>query len=176
MLKKTIKFEDLDGNMIEEEFYFNLSKAEIAELELSRRDGMQQYLEAIVKTGDSAMILENFKKIIAMTVGVRSEDGKRFIKSDEIRDAFMQTNAYSELFMEMMTVPNAASDFVNAVVPSGMSSLQKTEEKKYTHEELVALPQAEFDQVAGKDIKKMSHEHLQAAFERKSNTAHQASA
>lgn len=118
MLKKTITFDDLDGNPVTEDFYFNLSKAEIAEMELSHEGGLSGYLQEIIKSRDGKAIIEKFKEIILLAVGRRSEDGKRFIKNDEIANEFMQTNAYSELFMEIVTDHDAAASFVRGIIPS----------------------------------------------------------
>lgn len=120
MLKKTITYPDLDGNPVTEDFYFNLSKAEIAEMELSHKGGFSGYLRKIIEDEDGAAIISTFNDILLMSIGRRSEDGKRFVKSDEIRDEFMQTEAYSQLFMEMVTDSSAAASFVESIVPSDM--------------------------------------------------------
>jgi hypothetical protein len=120
MLKKTITFKDLDGNDVTEEFYFSLSKAELAEMELGKQGGMQQHLLKIIKDSNGAEIIKAFKEIIYQSVGQRSEDGRRFIKSTGISDAFMQTDAYSVLFMELVTDAQAGATFVNAVMPSDL--------------------------------------------------------
>lgn len=117
MLVKTIKYTDYKGNQREEELHFNLNKAEIAEMELSHSGGFNQKLERIIKTQDSEEIVSIFKNIILKSYGVISDDGKRFIKSDELRLAFEQTEAYSELFMELISDADAASAFVNGVIP-----------------------------------------------------------
>lgn len=121
MLKKTITYSDLDGNDVTEDFYFNLSKAEIAETELSYDGGLTAHLKRIVEAKNGEQIIGTFKNIIMMSVGRRSEDGKRFIKSDEITQEFMQTNAYSELFMELVTNADASAGFIRAIVPSSLS-------------------------------------------------------
>lgn len=117
MLKKTIKYTDYDGNEREETFYFNLSKAEVAEMELSVDGGLVKQIEKIVEEQDGKGIIEMFKDIILRSYGEKSPDGKRFIKSKELRDAFSQTEAYSELFMELATDAEAAAAFVNGIVP-----------------------------------------------------------
>jgi len=117
MLKKTIKYTDYDGNEREETFYFNLSKAEVAELELSVEGGLVKQIEKIVEEQDGRRIIEMFKDIILKSYGEKSPDGKRFVKSKELREAFSQTEAYSELFMELATDANAAAAFVNGITP-----------------------------------------------------------
>lgn len=121
MLKKTITYQDLDGNPVTEDFYFNLSKAEIAEMELSYDGGFSGYLKKIIESQNGAEIIAVFKSIIMKAVGRRSEDGKRFIKSEEITNDFLQTDAYSQMFMELVTDADAASNFIQGIVPSDMN-------------------------------------------------------
>lgn len=121
MLKKEISFRDLDDNLVTDTFYFNLSKAELAEMELTRRGGFVAFLERIKDTEDQGEIIKTFKEIILATYGVRDEDGRRFIKSQELTDAFMQTDAYSELFMELATNAEASAEFIRKVVPASLA-------------------------------------------------------
>lgn len=118
MLKKTIQYIDFDGNERKEDFYFNLTKAEVAEMELSTEGGLAKALTKIVETQDSKRIVESFKDLILRSYGIKSPDGKRFIKNQEVRDEFSQTEAYSELFMELATNADMAASFVNGIVPS----------------------------------------------------------
>ena len=124
MLKKRIKYTDYNGEEREEDFYFNLSKAELIELELSTEGGLEQMIQKITDTRDMPKLIELFKRLILMSYGEKSENGKRFIKSQELSDAFAQTEAYSELFMELATDDKAASDFVNGIIPQGLSEQQ----------------------------------------------------
>lgn len=117
MLKKTIKYKDFNSNEREEDFYFNLMQSEIAELELSTVGGFTESIQKIIQTQDGPEIIKQFKKIILKSYGEKSADGKRFVKSDELSEAFSQTNAYSELFMELATDDEAASAFINGIVP-----------------------------------------------------------
>lgn len=118
MLKKTITYTDYDGNKRTEDFYFNLTKAEITEMEMSMNGGLSKMIEKIVQTNDMKRIVEIFKDLILKAYGEKSNDGKRFIKNQEIREAFSQTEAYSELFMELATDANAAAAFVNGIIPA----------------------------------------------------------
>ena len=111
MLKKTITYTDYNGFKRTEDFYFNLSKAEIMEMELSTTGGFGDMIQKIVAAQDTPGIIKIFKDVILKA---------RFIKSDEIREAFSQTEAYSELFMELSTNDVAAADFVNGIVPGDM--------------------------------------------------------
>lgn len=117
MLKKTINYTDYDGNQRTEDFYFNLTKAEAVELELSENGGLLKMVEKIVSEKDSKKIVAIFKDLVLRAYGEKSLDGKRFIKNDELRDAFAQTEAYSELFMELAMNAEAASAFVNGIIP-----------------------------------------------------------
>lgn len=118
MLKKTITYEGYDGTPITEDFYFNLNKAELMEMELSFDGGLAKTIEKIVAAQDSKRIVEIFKDLILKAYGVKSQDNKRFVKNQEVRDSFVQTEAYSELFMELATDANAAATFVNGITPT----------------------------------------------------------
>lgn len=117
MYKKTIKFEDYDGNQREEDFYFNLNKAECAEMELSTVGGLSAYIERIVKTDNRPQLIAIFKELIHKAYGVKSADGRRFIKNEEVWEEFAQTEAYSNLFMELASDSDAAAAFINGIVP-----------------------------------------------------------
>jgi len=117
MLKKTITYTDYNGNERTEDFYFNLSKAEIMEMEMGISGGMTQMLNRIIAEQDSEKIIKTFKEIILKAYGEKSPDGKRFIKSEELSTAFSQTEAFSQLFMELATDADAAAKFVNGIIP-----------------------------------------------------------
>lgn len=121
MLKKSITYTDYNGVERTEDHYFNLSKAEIMEMELSTTGGLTEYIQRIVAAKDSPTIVKIFKELILKAYGEKSPDGKRFIKSDELSTAFSQTEAYSQLFMELATDENKAAAFVNGIVPSDIS-------------------------------------------------------
>lgn len=118
MLKKTIEFTDYNGEKRKEDFYFNLSKAELMEMELGTSGGFAEMLQKLVDTQDIPEIMKIFKKIIMKAYGVKSPDGKRFIKSDELSKEFTETEAYSELFMELLGDADAAAAFVNGIIPA----------------------------------------------------------
>jgi len=121
MLKKTITFHDLEGNEVTDDFYFNLTKAELLELELSEEGGFAENIQEIAKSNDGKKIIETFKEIIRRSYGVKSEDGRRFIKSPELFEEFSQTDAFSELFMQLATDASAGASFVNGVVPAQLA-------------------------------------------------------
>ena len=120
MLKKTVTYVDYNGMERTEDFYFNLSKAEVTEMELSVEGGFSKMLEEIVKSNDNARILELFKEMVLKAYGEKSADGRRFIKSKELSEAFSQTEAYSEIFMELALDEKAAAAFVNGIMPANL--------------------------------------------------------
>lgn len=117
MIKKNIKYVDYDGIARAEDFYFNLNKAEVIELQLGTVGGLTKTLEKIVQEKDASRIIEYFKTLILKAYGEKSADGRRFIKSQELRDAFEQTEAYSELFIELASDAKMAAEFINGVLP-----------------------------------------------------------
>lgn len=121
MLKKTITYTDYNGVERTEDFYFNLSKAEIIEMELGVSGGYAEMLKSIVNANDASTLIKIFKDLVLRAYGEKSADGKRFIKSDAISEAFSQTEAYSILFMELATNADEAAKFVNGIVPSDLS-------------------------------------------------------
>ena len=120
MLKKTVTYVDYNGVERTEDFYFYLSKAEVTEMELSVEGGFSKMLEEIVKSNDNARILELFKEMVLKAYGEKSADGRRFIKSKELAEAFSQTEAYSEIFMELAMDEKAAAAFVNGIMPANL--------------------------------------------------------
>lgn len=122
MLTKSITYTDYNGNVRTEDFLFNLSKAEIIELESSQSGGLSKMLEDLVKSNDNRKIVDVFKSIILKAYGKKSDDGRRFIKSAEIREEFEQTEAYSELFMELASDSEAAAAFVNGIIPKDLAA------------------------------------------------------
>lgn len=121
MLKKTITYTDFNGVNRTEDFYFNMSKAELMEMELGTTGGFAEMIERIVAAKDAPTIMKIFKDFILKAYGEKSLDGKRFVKSEEISNAFAQTEAYSQLFMELVTDADAAGKFLNGVVPAEVS-------------------------------------------------------
>lgn len=120
MLKKAITYTDYNGNERTENFYFNLSQAELMEMEMSTAGGLAEMINKIVAEQDAPAIIKIFKELILKAYGEKSPDGKRFVKSKEISEAFAQTEAYSELFMELATNSDKAAEFVNGIVPKNM--------------------------------------------------------
>lgn len=121
MLKKTITYDDYNGNPRKEDFYFNLSKAELMELELGTVGGFSEMMQRLIDAQDAPSIMREIKNIILSSYGEKSADGKRFIKSKELSDAFSQTEAYSQLFMDLVTDDKKAAEFVIGLVPSDIA-------------------------------------------------------
>lgn len=117
MLKKTITYTDYNGNQRTKDFYFNLNKAEIMRMEMSTRGGMAERIQRIVDAQDTPAIIEIFEDLIQKSYGVKTAEGG-FIKRPEDLEAFMATEAYSELFMELATDADAAANFINGIVPA----------------------------------------------------------
>ena len=122
MLKKTITYTDYNGAERKEDFYFNLTKAEIMEMEMSISGGLTEMINRIVAAQDAPAIVKIFKELILKAYGEKSADGRRFMKVDEngvpLSINFSQTEAYSQLFMELATDADASSSFVNCIVPN----------------------------------------------------------
>lgn len=130
MIKKTITYSDFNGNERTEDFYFNLTKAEITKMELSTKGGLAEMIQRIVAAQDTPAIIEVFEDLIKRAYGVKTPDGRGFIKRAEDLEAFMATEAYSELFMELATDADAAAKFVNGVVPADMAKQAAIEAAK----------------------------------------------
>ena len=130
MLKETITY--IDYNEVErtEDFYFNLTKAELMEMELGTAGGLAEMMKKVVAAQDTPAIIKIFKDLVLKAYGEKSADGKRFIKNDEIATNFSQTEAYSQLFMKLATDADAASKFVNGVVPADMAKQAALEAAK----------------------------------------------
>ena len=112
MLKETRTYIDYDGVERTEDFYFNLSKAELAEMELSSDGGFDKLIQKIINAKDNKKVVEMFKSIILKAYGEKSDDGRRFIKSEELSKAFSETPVYSDMFMEFATDEKKASKFI----------------------------------------------------------------
>lgn len=120
MLKRPITYTDFNDETQTETFYFNLSKIELIEMEVEYDGGFINVMKNIIEAGNEKRIIKEFKRLILSAYGQRSEDGKRFIKNDEIREEFSQHAAYQALFMELATDDLKAAEFIMGVFPSDM--------------------------------------------------------
>lgn len=120
MLKKTITYTNYNDEEVTEDFYFNLSKAEIMEMTLNTVGGLEEMIQSIINAKDIPSIVKIFKDLILRSYGEKSADGKHFMKSPEISKAFECTEAYSILFMELSTDADAGSEFINGIIPKDL--------------------------------------------------------
>lgn len=120
MITKEITFTDYNGQERKEKYQFNFTKAELTEMELSVNGGLSAMMERIKETDDRPELMRIFKDLILKAYGVKSTDGKRFIKSEELRTEFSQTEAYSELYMELVTNTDSAINFFNGLIPNNL--------------------------------------------------------
>lgn len=128
MLKKTITYVDYNGQERKEDHYFNLSKAELMEMEMSTTGGWASMMQRIIDAQDAPSLIKMFKELILKAYGEKSADGKRFVKVENgkrLADEFAQTEAYSELFMELATDADAASNFVTGIIPAELAAEAK---------------------------------------------------
>lgn len=131
MFKKVVTYTDFNDVERTEEFYFNLTKAEVLEMQLGKEGGLSEYIKRIIDAKDVPKLISIFKELVLKAYGVKSEDGKRFIKNQDVIDAFSQTNAYSEIFMELATNSKAASAFIEGITPKGLEQYaQSSDEAK----------------------------------------------
>lgn len=129
MLKKTITYTDYNGTERTEDFYFNISEAELHELELTTEGGYAELLQAAINAKDAPTLIASFKAIIFKAYGEKSPDGRQFIKSEELSKAFSQTPAYTQLYMSLITDANEASNFCKGILPAKVNGVELRPEK-----------------------------------------------
>ena len=110
-------YTDYNGILRTEDFYFNISKAEAAEMELTTEGGLSNIIKEIIDSNDKKKLVMMFKDLILNAYGEKSADGKHFVKNDKVKNAFSQTEAYSDLFMELATNDVSAAEFINGITP-----------------------------------------------------------
>ena len=120
MIKKTVTYTDYNGEQRTETFYFHYTEAEILDMEMSEEGSFADRIQRIIDAKDKTALMKLIKKFVIDAYGVQSEDGKRFMKNDELKTAFLECPAYSDIFMEMVTNDEIAAEFVNGVIPSTM--------------------------------------------------------
>ena len=125
MLKKTVTYTDYNGVETTEDLYFNLSQAELIDMEINYEGGLAAGIQKAVETQDTHTVMKIFKDLIVKSYGVKSPDGKRFIKSEDVVKAFTESEAYSVLFIELLQNPNAAEEFINGITPNLPQGAQK---------------------------------------------------
>ena len=168
MIKQTITYTDYDGISHTDDFYFHLSKPELVEMKIVHGEGYEEYLKRIIQDVDGAAIMSAFREIIGRSIGIRQ--GSQFIRDDDFTNEFMNSAAYEELFMNLVTNTELGLEFAKGVMPADMAEkaiASRNEPREYSHDELLKMSDAEFHRVAGHDNKAMSREHLLVAYERK---------
>jgi hypothetical protein len=175
MLKKTIAFTDVDGNAATETHYFNLTTADLIKMQMREGEGFQDYLNRIIESGDGQAIIDTFEKILRLAYGVRSADGK-FTKPAGAFDEFMASEAYSELFMELVTNAQKSAEFIRGVVPSDLAA--KVEQAQNTvgisqnlqeHLDLPAVVPDESAKVEDRVLRPRSKAELLRAYKEKND-------
>ena len=130
MLVKKIAYKDFDGNDRNETFYFNLTKAEALELEMEEKGGLISLILTMIEEQNTPKLFKLFKKLIGLSIGKKSNDGRNLVKGEAIADDFFTTNAYDVLMMEIMRNPESAADFVNGIIPQDIADEAKNYEVK----------------------------------------------
>jgi hypothetical protein len=120
VLKRDITYENLDGESVTETFYFNLTRTEVVELQVSYKEGLGEYLQRIVRTNDQGQVVAMIKMLILTSYGVRSDDGKHFLKSKELSEQFVSSFAYDSLFTELTSNETAAVLFLQGIMPKAV--------------------------------------------------------
>lgn len=130
MIKKQITYTDYDGNERTESFWFALNQAELLEMNLEKNGGLSNMITRITETNDFAELSRILNDLIRRSYGVKSDDGKRFVKSPAMTEEFMQTEAYSEMFTELVTDAGATSEFIQGIIPQKLAAQVMAEQKK----------------------------------------------
>jgi len=126
MISETITYPGFDGREFTDTFYFNLTKAEVTELQVSEKEGYAEMLERIVNAKDVKEIVANFKKILLASYCIKSDDGRTPIKSEELSRNFGSSEAYSILFMKLIENDDSGAAFIRGILPAGMPEAPKS--------------------------------------------------
>lgn len=146
MLKKSIKYVDFNGDEQTDECYFNLSKSELTQMEISEKGGFENYIQKIIEEKDNRKIYALFKEIVLSSYGEKSSDGRSFVKKKmvdgqliNLRDEFEQTMAFDTLMMELISGgEKTVADFINGLLPNELQA----ELAKQANEGKIKLPKA----------------------------------
>ena len=171
MIKKTLTFNDLDGNPVQKDYYFHLNKGDLVDLQLSEEGGLSDKLRKVVESKDGALIIKTFKDLLIVAVGEKSEDNISFIKSERVKEQFQYSEALSAILMELLTNPGAALEFVKGVMPGDLIEKADLAELEAlatsATAETLGLPEPVVQQPARptrKELTEMSREELIQAF------------
>lgn len=131
MLKKTITYTDYDGMERTEDFWFNLSKTELTKLDAELPGGVLGVLRKIIDKKDRKALVDFIETLILRSYGEKTLDGKRFVKTPDMAEEFMQTPAYDELFMSILSDTDSQTNFINGVIPQSMAKeIEQTDKKQ----------------------------------------------
>lgn len=131
MLKKTITYTDYDGMERTEDFWFNLSKTELTKLDAELPGGVLGVLRKIIDKKDRKALVDFIETLILRSYGEKTLDGKRFVKTPDMAEEFMQTPAYDELFMSILSDTDSQTSFINGIIPQSMAKeIEQTDKKQ----------------------------------------------
>lgn len=173
MIKKTIVYDDLDGVSRSEDFYFNLSVSELTDMASDEDNALVAKLVALGESEEGAHIMRLFKDIVGSAIGQRSEDARRFVKSAQITEEFITSEAYNALLIEFITNPTVATDFINNLIPANVLKLVADEQAKAEQKTIdVPLPEepayiSENRDPTPTELRAMTQEQLVDAMQRK---------
>lgn len=180
MLQHTITYDDFDGNERTETFFFHLTQSSIVEIAMDvlgfdagPNIDVNAILDRIIARGNASEVMATFRSLIEKSVGVKSDDGVRFVQDKDFVDGFMQSNAYQELFMHLMTDEKFRDDFFEKALPPKLAqkfSQVRNEPREYTTEELMAMDDEAFYNYAG-DLRHMTPANLAVAMQRKNRAS-----
>lgn len=120
MITITETYTDYNGTKRTEEFLFHFNKAELLEMEMTTEGGFSARVNRIINANSHSELVKIMKQFVLDAYGIKSDDGRRFMKSDEIRRSLVECPAYSQIFMRLATDDKAAADFINGVTPDDM--------------------------------------------------------
>lgn len=122
MYAKTIEYDDFNGIKRKETFLFNISEAEVIDLEMTTEEGYLEMLYRIIDAKDKTLLYKEFKRFITSSYGRKSDDGRAFLKKEAWTEEFMATPAFSVLISELMTDADKAGEFINAILPKSKNN------------------------------------------------------
>lgn len=141
MYKKTLEYEDFNGEKVKEDLYFNLSKAELLEMNFRAKGGLKNYIEAIINARDQETLTDIFKTLLLKSYGIKSADGRKFMKNDKIREDFECSIPYDILFTTLATDAKEAANFVNGILPKELVEEMDKVEMPEEYKELMSKVQ-----------------------------------
>lgn len=162
MLKQTVTFENFDGEEVTKDLYFNISVDELLEMEASE-EGFSDKVKTVIKSEDRRQILAIFKDIVFKAYGVKSEDGNRFVKSEELNKEFAESAAYEAFFVDLMTSEKTSAEFIGKLLPKSLDKIIGKAEM----DKIKAGIEPDLKPAKPKKAKDMTREELLAAYQAK---------